>query len=289
MPRQTRRLPLDITRFNYWEREICQPRESVILQLRRQSPSASDEAETFLRERFERHLKGPCGEKGCRVDHWLEHQPRDRILELALRDYIENTRAWDRNRRAHQTLRELRPAKRKALVAFAKRTHGVVGRRSWATLVSKVRRDLRWFEKMLPHGPTQVVDSDEYPAMRKVWTPYGRQALALLGLGPTSLELSLGVVQRAAGGRQRARIDLRGISLEQRGFILHWFHHAFRNLIRYWNGHSQLPFDPSDARCATECRDAVIWSAKPSLPQARGHRSAPVSLGSPTQPTRPAL
>ena len=287
MPRQTRRLPLDIDRFNYWDKEICRPTDRAILELRSQFASASDVGEMVLAERFERHLQGPCGEPLCRVDRRLERQPRER-RELALRDYVENTREWDRNPRAHQILRGLRPAERKALVKFAKKTHGVVGRRSWATLVSTIRRDLRWFEKMLPLGPARVVDSDEYPAMRRVWTVYARQALALLNLGPTSLEISLGVVERAAAGRQRARIDLSGISPEQRGLILHWFHHAFRNLIRYWNGHPQLPFDRLDTRCAAGCRDAVIWGGRPSLPQARGHGSGPASRA-PAQPPKPAV
>jgi hypothetical protein len=125
-------------------------------------------------------------------------------------------------------------------------------------IIGIIRDDLDQFEQMIPEGPGAVIKTvvaTSYSTKRKIWREYATQALALLGRGPTTLAITIGVAERTTGGRQRARLDLHDISAEERAYVLHWFQHAARNLIRYRNGDPALPFE--HPTCATACRDAV--------------------------------
>lgn len=256
MPRQSRRPPVGITRFNYWHLEICQPRDEQTLMFRRHFSSQADEGETHLAERFVRHLHGPCGEPSCRLDRKLARSPR-RSVELALSGYIEDSREWSRNKLAQQALKSLAPARRATMREFATKQHDQ-WRQDLDTIIGRIREDLEQFEQMIPKGPGSAVKmlvETGYSAKRKIWQEYATQALALFGRGPTTLAITIGAAERATAGRLRARLDLRNLSAEEQAYVVHWFRHAARNLIRYRNGDLALPFEhPS---CADTCRDTV--------------------------------
>ena len=229
----------------------------MVLQARQQLPSAAVEGEVYLNERLARHLDGcPCGEPICRLERALVKSPGRRV-EIALKDYITYSRSWRQSPQANEALKTLAPARQKALLEFATEQHDR-GRRSLDMIIGVIRDDLDQFEQMIPEGPKSVVTTvvaTGYRAKQKIWQPYARQALALLDRGPTPLAIALGAAQAATGGRQRARLDLRELSAEEQAYVLHWFHHAARNLIRYRNGDPALPFE--HPTCATACRDAV--------------------------------
>ena len=253
MPRQTRRLPVQITRFNYWNYGPCRPRSRDELERlcrHRIHDPADDEGEVLFR--FLRHLQhGPCDEPTC----LLQSADTSQWPELALDDFIRRERRWERYAAALRVFKELPAGVRQRLLRIDARLYGRVGRRSWSTLLQAIAKDQRLFARMLPSGAKpgakpgakriMVEDERSYPSARKVWTAYARQALDVLGQNPE------GETARLGGGRQRARLDLTGLEGNKREWILHWFAHAFRNLVRYRGGRSSLPFEES---CIIDCK-----------------------------------
>jgi len=245
VPRKSRRLPVGITRFNFWDYEVCRPMAATALARRRRL--VGDPVQVAIRERFLHHLQGACGEPECAVDRGLAQATPAAWPELALADFIETSRLWERDRQAQRVFNGLPAHVRLELRKRSDRLYGRVARRRWATLLAVIAKDQLLFARMLPCGPTQIMKSTDsiYPSAKKTWTTYARQAIELLGLG----------TGRASGvGRQRPRLDLRTLTPAQQAAVVHWFAHAFRNLVRYRDGHPSRPFVPA---CAATCRGTI--------------------------------
>lgn len=233
-------------------------------------PGRYEATRAFFRKRFLAHAAGPCGEAGCSVDPRLANaQPRRREA-IALRDYIEHSREWERDRNARRVLSRLPHVEAQRLREFSEREYGRRGRRRWRTLLETIARDLRLFGGVSVAGvetlPTQAEGLAMSPDLaRKVWRMYQRQAWLLLGEAPASplvraLHKRFGArLTQLPRGRVSTYAELGAkLSPEQRerawGAVLHWFHHAFRNLVRYRDGH---PPRPRAEDCVESCRAAV--------------------------------
>jgi hypothetical protein len=271
-------MPAGITRFNYWNYEFCRPTgraaDSLVppwTPLRSvvgpkidwpELPPISVEGQLYLLDRFARHLQlGPCDEEGCA----LRGSMPSRWPELALEDFVTFERNWRSVTGTSRIFRRLPADVQQRIREIDARRHGRIGRRSWTTLLNKIARDQQDFAAMFPVGPkailnnddddrtdTEAADEDDNNApedrlgsTRKVWTVYARGALEALGHNPD------GETSKLQGGRQRAKLDLAGLKVSERQRVLHWFAHAFRNLVRYRDRHPPLPFDDS---CSSRCK-----------------------------------
>jgi hypothetical protein len=165
---------------------------------------------------------------------------------------------------------------------------GGSGALAWQKLIKRIADDQRWFESMLPDGPrrllprsTVIPKTDQeaeqqeaervlkvrvYELARKAWPCYARQALILverspLPAGPPYVQdVTVDIVRQDDAlmatlrgrppMRERARYDLRGLTDKDRAYVLHWFAHALRGLVRYANGDELQPFS---TKCARNC------------------------------------
>ncbi len=275
MLRQTRRLPVDLTRFNWWLWGYSRPMTAG--QVRRLPGRAPADRS---RGRFRAHLRGPCGSRGCSADAGLAGATPSERQILALKDYIEQGRAWEQDREAQRVFKGLPRRARARLRALADRLNGRRGRRSWKNLLEIIAKDLRLFEGVSCAGARTLRDLAGQLAMspalaRKVWETYQRQARLLLGEAPDSelvrvIHERFGLrLKRLSSGRLSVPAELGAeVSPEQRerlwGEVLHWFHHAFRNLLRYRDRHTPRPWA---VNCAAGCRATVArwWAGLPPM------------------------
>ncbi len=255
MPRQVRRLPVGINRFTYWIFVPCRPATADELARRNRFPSLSLDAGVFLLERFIRHVNdGACGDFGCRTDPLLQSAKGARRSETALKDFIEGERLWAQRPQAQRVFKTLPAGAKQRLAELSGRLYGRRGRRTWKTLLEAIARDQRLFACMLPDGPKRLRDDSLYPSARKVWTMYARQALVVLGDDPAE----------SPDARERARLDLTGRSADERAYVLHWFAHAFRGLVRHRNRDEPLPFSPDCAAYCQRIQDRFARSDPPT-------------------------
>src|SRR5262245_61104505 len=140
LPRQTRRLPVGITRFTYWCYEICVP--SAGAELTRRARASQRQAHV-IRGRFQQHLVGTCGEPGCTGYARNSASVPSGKAEIALLDYVDLTREWARDATAHRTLKGLSASAKTRIRQLSDRLYGRRGRRAWKTFLEAIVTDQR--------------------------------------------------------------------------------------------------------------------------------------------------
>lgn len=291
MPRQTRRVPPTIGRFNYWTRWIADPDPAGDDDLPDGAPSIDEEgmadsARTFraMRDGTERPLLIALRHRALRPILG-DAMKDDRALALAA--YIVRDRRWQENGEAWALLHQLpRSTQDRLLRVDAQKWRRGRGK-EWDPFLQQIATDQRVFEEILWRGPTahklvagswrrQQAGGGEPP--RPAWTRYGiskaeakriydhyigtAQAIRGLGVKPSSEAWRVALRERGyLDEHGRVPSDpltsfLAGKSRAERkeqglDLVWHYFTHALRNLVWYRHGHRK-PHWEGDA-CLNTC------------------------------------
>lgn len=186
VPRQTRKVPWRLTRFNYWNVAGIRPQdadETVTL-----SPAwVRSHSHELCRRQFLAHLNGrSCGVVGCRMDRRLGKLDRDHRTSLALSYYIRSDRLWAQDRAAHRALRALPQTLRRDVERLDREIEGHRSR-TGPELLKEIARDQLIFETITGERLSGQLDKvgERFKlgeaAVRGIYRNYSRQLHLLLG------------------------------------------------------------------------------------------------------------
>lgn len=284
MPRQERRVPRGMNRFNYWTFEVA---GLTIEEEDVHARYCADEDSSYCPREF-RALRDGTSQEPAQVlanrrkSLWSRFGSivdDSRILALAW--YAWSDKRWQQDSEAWDLFRQLPVEARSKIGTIDHLKWRYRGAWDWDDLLSTIATDQVLFEEMLMLGPTESglvwtrrsVAEQEFPWVRRgyarssakrVYDGYQRQVSVLFGEGfrpPKDWENAL----RAEGlmdekGRVLFEPLMEGLKGKPRkekrrytGPVLHWFAHGLNNLRLYRNGKPPIPWH-SDA-CAAACLD----------------------------------
>lgn len=186
MPRQTRKRPWRLTRFNYWNVAGIRPQEPD--EAKTFAPSdVRHEGQELCRRQFLAHLYGQaCGVARCGLDGGLGQLDRDHRTHRALSYYIRSDRLWAQEQAAHRALRALPPNLRRDVERLSREIEGR-RTRSGRELLKEIARDQHIFETITRErlsGQLETV-GERFKlgevAVRGIYRNYSPQLRLLLG------------------------------------------------------------------------------------------------------------
>jgi hypothetical protein len=269
MPRHPRPLPVRINRFNYWQYECTNPSTDPSI------PSAGWLAHRDILKTFRDVRDGidtPSAQwhrpwAAAELGHIGIHNPTPALLALAY--YLSIDRLWSQNPEVWMLLKQQPAETQDALCAWA---HCVWRRRTprcWDTLLRTIARDQALFHDLLARGPTKAglvatrcLDIspiwEKYgvseAAAQRVYRTYHRKMSELLGRGVIVSEKVRNMYRDHGIEAPRVRPtrpleELAALPADEHiPTIIHWFAHTLRNLSRYRDGHSPIPWHPRACR-----------------------------------------
>lgn len=251
-------LPMRLTRFTYWKSLPAVPTSAEDLQ---DNPQLVQYAVTTLQAKFHRHLSGPCGEPHCPWDTALKGQPDRRYPFIVLQRYIKTNRVWWRDTQAQQVFKFL-PAQDQAVLRRLDRQQKQCHRK-WDTVLKVIERDQEVFRYIIEHRKSGQLGAvaDKFRLsdanVRRIYAAYRSKAALLLGEQtefdqlvkcPSIPRTDIKRLEweRAEGDRVPLPFPLSPSAPIYRDMqeVFAWFALALKNLKRYRNGHSPIPWPP---------------------------------------------
>lgn len=208
MPRQTKKIPARLHRFNYWRFVEFAPRPADELAMF-STGRIVEEAKTLTWEQFEKHREGqPCRVPGCAFDRLLLNgPPAAEHAYQALRHLVQSKSEWKQDKRSQCILKELPPQQRAYLEQLHEKTWGGYRRDRWDQLLKRIAKDQILFQEMLMLNARQKMEevffamTDRYgmpdETARDIYRAYSAQRQLLLG------EVTSPRVKRAILKRER--------------------------------------------------------------------------------------
>jgi len=278
MPRQTRRVPPTIGRFNYWLRWIARPDgdddlPDCVPTVDKEALPESQRIFRAMRDGTEKPLLLVRRHRSLRPILGAAIED-DRVLALAA--YIARDRRWQENREAWALHRQLSKNIQERLERFDERRWRRGRGKKWSQLLRQIAKDQLIFHEILLDGVTGagVVEGswrrlgtkrgDERPSVwkrhgisraeaKRIYDHYIGTANAIRGLGVKPLNAAWAKALHKLGFLDKhGRVPTEPISSfltdksradrKEKGFDLvhHYFAHALCNLHRYQSGRYDL-------------------------------------------------